>query len=495
MEVLNNIKILYDGEYKKINNEIYFAMVENRQKETKNWWAIYNKERSKSLSEFVILRKKAFDIPRLEQQPDGSFSEVIFWKNLPEEMKNEIANDIDQRYLYKLNIGNVLYKKYQKVVHFDINYINSTTIKDISASLSLFQKDTPFENFNFNIVSVQASQDSVSISVSDKKDIIATGLQMYFGDSEKDDKRKQQLYSLIQLDHKNLIHSFDKKDKITKNITDLINSSKKKFWDSNDDISEAGDANTVAYSRNNVLDLLSENPKFEYISDVYYQPESLLTEKEKMNITVNNPEQIINKYKSVWDVSVKSDQNVFLIRNNKWYRDDFLMPDIDICNNLVRIYNEENENLKDEITEWDKKLIIECGKALKKHTLYQISNGIFNYMPPKMTKSKLFPQENVFPLSQIADFILSKYELLDFISSLNGVGLDEFFSNGIIYGQLTNIQKEKLRKLDLYFMPVDTSVLRLEVVPKIQSIGFNSKNAGILPRLLKVDYVVKEIVR
>lgn len=497
-EIFSNIETLYDGEYKKIDNKIYFSLTKQRNDQSKAWWKAYNKEREIAIRQLSESRRKAFDTRVSEQQADNSFTEVTFWKKLPDDVKDRISNDLDQRYFYKLKIEEPSYRQFQNSVLMRSDSLSSTLLSEITSSLKAYQSGTPYAESNFANVSLNWSYRNAYIAtIVDDKEIV-TGLQLSFSTvSPEEEIRRKRAYSVIQLDHRALPKVYDKEAKIPKGIKELVESSKGRFWEDDSASVEEGNKDAPVFSRNNVLDCLAEKPDFEFISDIYYQPETLLPKNERSKISLDKPENVIKKYRVGWDVSVRKKGDITLVRNNRWYRDDYLMPDIKVSNSLVGLYSRSaNIETGKEIL-WDSDFLRQSSQVIKSQSLFQISNGFSNYIPEENTTSVLVKEGYAFPLSQISDFILSKYELLDFIQSLDDSSFKGLISDGIRYGNLTDLQREKLAKVPSSYITLGTSpnaIVKLKVINSSGGINITSINAGIMPRLSSKDYII-EIVK
>ncbi len=276
-----------------------------------------------------------------------------------------------------------------------------------------------------------------------------------------------------------------------------------------------------AKDRADVLSWLGKNAGIEFISDYYTQGTSRLLPSEKAKEKVRPPGIELNHLALENDVSWKKSGDFYLVRSNRWYRNDRLeapesvlaewdnpwKKDGDLA--VVTDYGQGAKGFKQFRERLDRE-----AKVISSLTLWQLMNG-FRYGVPPSLKPLVSPdqldvylrfEEKVHPQNQMtesskrqivdgqshpqvyyASAMLNNLFVLQFYASLDPLQRDHVLKGELPVETLTSAQREAVFVILPELIPLTEQQdrpYRLRLVPTLQQ---NADDYGGFDEKLKIE--------
>ncbi|HZO90805.1 MAG TPA: hypothetical protein VFB38_20930 [Chthonomonadaceae bacterium] len=204
--------------------------------------------------------------------------------------------------------------------------------------------------------------------------------------------------------------------------------------------------------RARVLRWLAEKADMEFIADYYSRPGD--PQAEDWNQPLTRPlEEELNYRAAQLDMSWKRHDNLYLFRNNRWYRDDYL----EVASALARKWLEQR--LAD-----GPQRSPASGSALKarmdweaafvsKLTRWQIANGL-KWLRAEENREPPLPSETTaFPFQSDAERTLLEYNVARFYTSLTEQARTSLLNGALDFASL-NAEQQQLAQYLLPMLPV-----------------------------------------
>jgi len=201
-----------------------------------------------------------------------------------------------------------------------------------------------------------------------------------------------------------------------------------------------------------VLQWLADKAQIEFVADYYSQLQRPLPDAEKERPLAQPLKAELDYRAAEQDTSWKKrPDNIYLFRNNRWYRDDYLEIPAPMMRRLfaLRFAGEqgrahgdassvtESEQLKQQM-DWD-------AEAARVLTPWQIGNGLSWFMPDELVMAAAQNSAAIplpFPFAQDAARILRHYNTVRFYANLNAQARAELMENRLPFAALTPVQQE-----------------------------------------------------
>jgi hypothetical protein len=253
------------------------------------------------------------------------------------------------------------------------------------------------------------------------------------------------------------------------------------------------------FRREDVLTRLATKADLEFISDYYTQPDFPYPDAMK-HAPVNRsiPEEL-NELATLHDVSWKQHNGLYLLRHNRWYRDDLLeVPEVLLKRWATgstppsqRQWAEKLQHGKATMQEFRERLELQA-EVLNTLTFWQICNGlkwavatpqteaVFQKItgevgPPRPPiEAGLRPHYRSLeycPFASLADLIMEQSRVLSFYAALDPAQREALLRGQLAFASLTAQQKELALRA---WSPLEAAVAQarapvlLQVIPKNQ---------------------------
>jgi hypothetical protein len=222
--------------------------------------------------------------------------------------------------------------------------------------------------------------------------------------------------------------------------------------------------------RPDVLNWLADRADIEFVADYYSQPGVVMKSSEKTRPLSRPLEEELNYRAAENDMSWKRQANgIYLFRNNRWYRDDYLEVPGPLGERLLKarpkgeqagwklaaasFKNEEIESALRDQMEWE-------AEVVRTLTRWQIGNGLKWFAheakpaqatdPQKSTASELpFPLET-YPFTVDSTRIMSRYNTVRFYAGLTPDGRAALLEQRLPFTSLNSEQQAQA----VYLLPV-----------------------------------------
>ncbi len=249
-------------------------------------------------------------------------------------------------------------------------------------------------------------------------------------------------------------------------------------------------------------------PTTEYIADYYSLPYRPLTQQEwdaKLKDTV---EEDLNDLAKEYDYSwKKQSSNLFLIRDNRWYRDDNLEVPVQVADELDELSRRaERVSFSDANSAGLYQVLEAASFAATRLSKWQIANGLYLYIreeniPQHKKESIVSTQEKLKeyrefgcqPYVGIALTALLYDKTCRFYSSLGYQDRVRLFTDGIFVNTLSKAQQDLLIAASPRAAGLsEPSVIRIKGKKSRVSITtpyvYGSKSNGIMPYTIDFEY-------
>lgn len=465
-------------------NQYYLELSDDKEADRKKWWRVYENSKRSSLQMIATLRESCFNLS----------SEKV-WGYMPTGLKRYISNDFEDVSFYKIRqyISPRSFSNARKLVInrdiADTEFVNSV----LNAAYN-FQEIDKSTKIDFDRIRISYNQNMAKISLINKARVMDTGnsLDMRGGESIQNEALLQSVFLTLQLNHKNLVEIIKKNKSLGNNERkSLCEFQNKTYWPSNSIKIDSIDSNTdyIPPRRDIVINVLRKRKDFQYISDIYDMYEDLPNAKFLAGLESESSEAIISKYMDSWDVSVKKTENIVLIRNNRWYRDDAIATRSEYCDSILKrvllLFSLEGNQIGDKtITSFDRLFLEIVVDVFKKINIYQINNSFCFYLPENKYYSSIKDGQMVFPISFISDFIVTNHAFIMLIASLDKNSLGNFLSVGIPINTLNQSQRKNLAGLTDISFPTGEPVINGTKVKLV--FGVSTSAGAVDPRIMSM---------
>lgn len=413
------------------------------------WWRYYeeNQQESKNVLVQALLRRMhSRPVPAgfleglNETPPDiqrNNDKRLGFFNLLPMELQKSIAETIlDSAFVFG---GNMIYSGQEAVIGRPFSELPEKLQKYIQDELAhdkaeheQTRQDADKPDTRVADSTVLFRNEGVNIRVSL---VFADGQQ--YGTAIMISAAPPKNVSFLGLDHRGVPAEVKRLGiKAPSSLKRLADFQKTTVW--NNPLTSPDSYQFPPLDRTEVLNWLAEKSKIEFIADDYNTDSRPMTQEDREQTPSAPPAKELNLLSTTHDVSWKqrTDQ-LYLVRNNRWYRDDFLQaPDnliqegIEAASPLSKMKNGVLPDLAavKSLTEWQ-------AKAWTTLSYWQIAYGIC----PAIQVSKTGQRE--FPLFAVGEQILKHPKLLQFYASLSSPQKELLWKEGLRLSNLSDAQR------------------------------------------------------
>ncbi len=540
VEVMTSLSELYGGKWIKKNNSFQFESDPEVLRKKVSWWYAFEVERKKVLGDVPRQLKNAMN----NRKPDwkilqgASGTDLVMTENglhqmqfcydLPPAIQDSICESISDNYSYARH-------KFALPIIAEGGAVWSlSSLSELSTTslLHLLRQTNPdvsrsqIKNF---FIKNGASSLFVNVTVtglgSDAKQVAtgSTGLSLQYPN--------RQNTSVLGLDHGDLKQTLAAREqKPSLYQQRLINFQEQSFWTNNLTKSDKSigpknnftgamiakrdgslSLSTADIMRDSVLprlpDMLGKlTPKVEFIADYYSIPYRPLTTQEWDAKVKDNVEEDLNDLAKEYDCSWKrQSENLFLIRNNRWYREDNLEVPLQIADELetlsqqakrVSFPNEESAEMY--------RILEMASVASARLSKWQIASGLYYLVReervPQFNKLGVTSQQNdslryrksdCQPYTGVALIALLYNKTCRFYASLDYRKRADLVTTGVRIDDLSKLQQDLLTAASPEAASMSRESLVSFTARKITaSIStpylYGSKNEGAIP--FKIDF-------
>ncbi|MBC7529128.1 MAG: hypothetical protein H7308_16455 [Chthonomonadaceae bacterium] len=197
-----------------------------------------------------------------------------------------------------------------------------------------------------------------------------------------------------------------------------------------------------------------EQKQEEFLADDYAKPSAFTpTEEQKQKWNSLSTEVLLDQLVAERDYSwTRRPDKLFLIRNNRWYRDDALQVPISLVEEWKKRLTQEIADNKDKkVSETEKAAhVLDWGsRFLSNLSLYQIAYGLHFYIDERGNTGYDGRKTDceMMPFAEYAEATLKNYRVLRFYSLLSEEQRALFSKGSLLVSQLTPEQWAKAESL------------------------------------------------
>ena len=429
------------------------------------WWRLYQGEREKEIKRYsaAVLAQM-----RKPLQKDALNRDVqTFWNGLPPSFQEKVANQVLRNALY--HSADLLY----------------ATTPLVEGAVVLPWNDVPKAAQETFVMSARRMANGAEIAAPVCLAAVNTGMGViprivasngFVWETELDcPGGQQEEYPVMPVDHRNLPTIIKKRDAAKQKVADnwrrLAQFQESRVWPA--DPGEPTQKESVSPQdvarRAETLDWMGVKGKMEFVADYYSQPARPLSLKEKAK-SLNAPmETELNTLAARHDLSWKrTNDRFYLIRNNRWYRDDYLEAPNPVLHELegvlhefyvtgratdkLRIESRRNGQISPAEVTAARQKKLHCQLAVyaavaQRLTPWQVANGLTFYVSEKNSRA-FDPEEPAYawrPFGSFGDVLLSNYEMGRFVAALSAGQRAAMEGDGLLLRDLSAEQTTQLR--------------------------------------------------
>lgn len=201
--------------------------------------------------------------------------------------------------------------------------------------------------------------------------------------------------------------------------------------------------------RSERLEWMEEHTGFQYISDYYTQAGSILTNNSHVRTWKHSLKYELDRMAKLNDCSYRENSDgIYLVRDNRWYRDDELeVPDTLLSHwmALIPFINMQSSGIA-HLPDLHQTASIESEillSMLHHLNLFQIENGLRQYIPNSLKENTKLNAQFIEPrpFAALANDVFTESLLIQFMKSLSSNELTELLSHRLPYNRLTYPQR------------------------------------------------------
>lgn len=473
-------------EVEKEGYRFYFSREKKEARE--NWWRLFTEERNAAIRAVCSEAEKKIEDPLEEMRNEGGeldnpayfeeqkLEQEVF-SGLPDNFKKELFSRLDTRTFYRMSGG---------AIGMGANE-NNTLISFETLPAELRQRLTKRFRWQSNDVPkyVQYSNSGSALFAGflSGKGRFMQSVHMTFSN---------QWTLVMRPNHEQLAHYVSvTKDNFPAGWTKLAKAHQTRIWENKKVPIER---NGKKPARSDMQLWLVRHKNIEIISDFYSALSQRMTDQEKALAPIGTTEIELNRIASLHDVSWKQTGGVYLVRNNRWYRDDLLevpekrLEQIQRKANAITMGEMRKAALKTPIGDYMRDQLDALADAANTLSPWQLFNGLpWDITVAERLKKLQEANKTNKPLgdwrtngglppfiadyyfTSFSDLIMEQYETLRWYATLDKKQRKALLEGTLLFGSMSQSQQQSL----LYAQPLvkialDNSIksVVLKVVPE-----------------------------
>ncbi len=518
-EIMSSLAELFQGKWETLPEKkgYYFTLTKKTLDKREGWWNHFQAERERAIGDLkanmLEATKRDLETHAANEAEDSRKAAEIakrtrsVFKDLPREFLQQLAERVDLDYLY---LG---YKDSR-----DDEGALPVLLKDLPESFTTFlqSSSTSLPNYKYEPESTYTALEFIFVGDGIEATVARPGQagSAFFGR----DNITTPILTLSRLEpyHERLpdfLKQFPKES--TPGLEYFAKIQKERVWKNTLPTVHQNYVNAQAIRpvRWQKLKWLSEKSGIEFLSDYHSTFGYKLSEAEMKQKPKKSVEEELNELGVIHDLSwKKSANNLYLVKNNRWYRDDYMEVPAGFLNKLLStelpntIGNLQDANAKpkndpaskseDALKKKKERLVAKMRLWLDRAALiatnlsqWQIAKGLKFYQPDESGElsdsMKMFVQREANFFAQYlsdndtrnldgifakdSDYILSRYRTLCFYATLSKEMRTKLLGEGLPFEELNQDQQERaiwiLPRIGMMLLQHDDSPKVLVLIP------------------------------